>query len=433
MAKRERNRTRAQIIRRRILILAVVAAVPLCLLAGWRLFVRRPSLPAAVTPDPAAQGADPGSLLTGDRKKDFFTFLVVGRDSGGGGNTDTIMVVAYDIPGQTVHILNIYRDTMVNVSWDIKRINSVYNALGMDGLKEHVGKLIGFTPDYCIKIELEAFGELVDAIGGVDFEIPNNMNYNDPTQNLHIRFEKGWQHLDGNDAMKVIRWRKNNDGSGISVGDIGRVQIQQDFLKALAGQCLKIGNLTKVGDFARIFSNNVDSDLSLGELIWFGQQALGLDTDNFTFHTLPGDYNGSAWSRTYQTYQSYVLPSAGEIADLISAYFNPYHSDVTADMLDIMSVNRDGSLSASGGVVADKTAGKPPAKPAPKPQETAGPVSGEAPPLEEIPEPEESVQPVPAEATPPAQTPMPEPEAGPDSLPQPSYQLLPAMPLPAGN
>ncbi len=314
MPNEKHKGTREQIIRRRVLALAAIVAVCLCVLAAWNVVVRKPDLPSVPTPDPASQGTDPGSARPGARKKDFFTFLVVGRDSGGGGNTDTFMVVAYDVPNQKVSILNIYRDTMVNVSWDIKRINSVYNVLGMDGLKEHVGKLLGFTPDYGIKIELEAFGELVDAIGGVYFEIPYDINYDDPTQNLHIHFDKGLKHLSGQDAMKVIRWRKNNDGSGVSVGDIGRVEIQQDFIRALARQCLKIGNLTKVGEFARIFSKHVDSDLTVGELIWFGQQALGLDADDLSFYTLPGNYNGSAWSRTYQNYQSYVLPYASEIA-----------------------------------------------------------------------------------------------------------------------
>ncbi len=432
MANRERKRTRRQIIRRRILILAVVAAALLCLLAAWMLIVRKPALPAATTPDPASQETDPGSYLSGDRKKDFFTFLIVGRDSGGGGNTDTIMVVAYDVPNQTVNILNIYRDTMVNVSWDIKRINSVYNVLGMDGLKEHIRKLIGFTPDYYIKIELEAFGELVDAVGGVDFEIPNDMNYDDPTQDLHIHFDEGMQHLDGDDAMKVIRWRKNNDGSGISVGDIGRVQIQQDFIKALADQCLKIGNITKVGEFAKIFNKNVDSDLTVGELIWFGQQALGLDTGNLNFHTLPGNYNGSAWSRAYQNYQSYVLPYANEIAILINEYFNPYYADVTTDMMDIMSVNKNGSLSASSGVLADKKAGSPPVKPTPKPEETPAPETEESVPPEENPAPEESSEPMPEESGQPADTPSPEPTPEPTAT-QPSNNFLPAMPAPAGT
>ena len=454
MAKRlQTQQTQKKTVRRRVLILAVAAAVMvgfLSLLAAWKLVVRKPELPASASsvPSGAVEGTDPGAALSGDRKKDFFTFLVVGRDSGGGGNTDTMMVVAYDVPNQSINILNIYRDTMVNVPWEIKRVNSVYNGLGIDGLKEHIGKLLGFVPDYYVKVELEAFGELVGAIGGVDFEVPYKMSYDDPTQDLHIHFDKGLQHLDGDDAMRVIRWRKNNDGSGVSVGDIGRVQIQQDFIKALAKQCLKIGNITKVGEFARIFNENVDSDLTLGEMIWFGQQALGMDTDKLVFHTLPGDYNASAWSRTYQNYQSYVVPDADAIADLINEYFNPYVQKVTTDMMDIMSINADGSLSASGGSLADPKSGLAPVKPtkspeqAEEPEESAAPEEpGETEPSESLP-PEETGQPtespapeesqIPEESQAPEQ-PSPEPTQAAEVSPQITGRLLPAMPTPAAT
>lgn len=455
MAKRQdTQQSKKKTVRHRVLILAVVAAVMvgcLSLMAAWRLVVRKPALPAAPTATPVAgeeEETDPGPSLSGDRKKDFFTFLVVGRDSGGGGNTDTMMVVAYDVPNQTINILNIYRDTMVNVPWEIKRINSVYNGLGIDGLKEHMGKLLGFVPDYYVKVELEAFGELVHAIGGVDFDIPYKMSYDDPTQDLHIHFNKGLQHLDGDDAMRVIRWRKNNDGSGVSVGDIGRVQIQQDFIRALAKQCLKIGNITKVGEFARIFNENVDSDLTLGEMVWFGQQALGMDTDNLAFHTLPGDYDAYAWSRTYQNYQSYVIPFADEIVDLVNEYFNPYVQKVTTDMMDIMSINADGSLSASGGKLADPKAGLPPVKPTKKPEETPEPeesalpkepedsIPVESAPPEESPAPEDTGQPTESQTPEESEAPVvlpPEPSETVEALPQITGRLLPAMPRPAAT
>lgn len=444
MAKRVIQRTREQIIRRRILVLAVVVAVLLSAVAAYKLIVRKPSLPAAQDPSADLSGAENPGLLSGDRKKDYFTFLIVGRDSGGGGNTDTIMVVSYDVPNQKINVLNIFRDTMVNVPWEIKKINSVYNASGIDGLKQQIAKLIGFAPDYYVKVELDAFGELVDAIGGVDFDIPYDMNYDDPTQDLHIHFEKGMQHLSGDDAMRVIRWRKNNDGTHVSVGDVGRVQIQQDFVRALAKQCLSIGNITKVGEFARIFNTRVDSDLTLGELIWFGQQALGMSADNLAFHTLPGDYNAVAWSRTYRNYQSYVLPYGDKIAEMINEYFNPYDENVTTDMLDIMSINSDGSLSASGGVLADEKAGQAPVITTSKPKSTSetetqngdsdddspAPQQSAAPEATPTPAPEASA--APEETAAPEVTPTPEPPEATEA-PQTTDNLLPAVPAPAAT
>lgn len=439
MAKRDKKLNREQIIRRRVLILAAVCAVLLSLFAVWKLVVHKPSLPPTPveTPAPGDTQTSQGPTLTGDRKKDFFTFLIVGRDTGGGGNTDTIMVAAYDVPNKSINILNVYRDTMVNVKWDIKRINSVYNVEGIDGLKDHIKSLLGFAPDFYVKVELDAFGQLVDAIDGVDFDIPYNMNYDDPTQDLHIHFKKGMQHLTGDEAMRVIRWRKNNDGSGVSVGDVGRVQIEQDFMVALFKQCLKIGNITKIGEFARIFNENVDSDLTVGEMVWFGQQAMGVSADNLQFFTLPGNYNGSAWSRTYHNYQSYVLPDADGIVEMVNEYFNPYYESVTKGMLDIMSVNKNGSLSASGGTLADPKAAEPPVKETPKP-ETTEPAESPAP--DETPAagtgPEENQAPeesgAPEESAVPEQSAPPEPTASPEPTAQTAEgNLLPARPQPA--
>ena len=177
------------------LVLAILAAVLVTVFAAYRLLVVKPSLP-----EPGAERPDEdqnyefgeGPRLSGDRKEEFYTFLLVGRDTGGGGNTDTLMVMAYDIPNQTLNVMSIPRDTMVNVPWDIKRINSVYNYApyydkdGIQFLKEEVSYLIGFQPDYTIVVEWEAVGELVDAIGGVEFDVPIDMNYDDPTQNLSL-------------------------------------------------------------------------------------------------------------------------------------------------------------------------------------------------------------------------------------------------------
>ena len=155
--------------------------------------------------------------------------------------------------------------------------------------------------------------------------------------------------------MGVVRWRQNNDCSHSAQGDIGRIQIQQSFLKAVIVQCLKLENVTKVGQFAQIFTENVQTDLSLGNLAWFGEQAIfgGLTMDNVNFVTMPGNYNNAAWSRIYKNKQSYVTPYGDEILEMVNEYFNPYLEDRTASMQDIMSINKDGTLSSSTGVVKD--------------------------------------------------------------------------------
>ena len=368
--KEKKPRTRKEKIRLTvILVLVILLALVLVLFAVYRAWAKPPVL--SDQPSLKDQGGSgnsvadtiPGVEVGGDRKEDFYTFLVVGRDTGGGGNTDTILLAAYDIPNQKLNVMSIPRDTMVNIPYDIKRINAVYNYAGggdegIQALYTEVSQLVGFVPDYEVVVEWKAVGELVEAIGGVWFDVPRNMSYDDPTQDLHIHINKGYQLLDGEQAMKVIRWRQNNDGTGYVTGDIGRIETQQAFLKAVVEQCLKIENVTKIQQFAKIFTENVQTDLTVGNLVWFAEQAIfgGLTMENVNFITLPGDYNATAWSRNYQNYQSYVLPNAEELLAVVNESFNPYLADRTTTGLDIMSVNKDGSLSSTTGMVEDSAA-----------------------------------------------------------------------------
>ncbi len=135
-----------------IVLLALVAAGVII----HQIYVRPPEIPSQET----SQGTDPGVLGAG-RRDGVYTFLLVGRDDGGGGNTDTIMVGCYDVKNATLDVLSIYRDTLVDVPWEIKKINSVYNNQGMEGVQQQVKNLIGYVPDYYFVVELDAVAELV--------------------------------------------------------------------------------------------------------------------------------------------------------------------------------------------------------------------------------------------------------------------------------
>ena len=213
-------------------------------------------------------------------------------------------------------------------------------------------------------VEWEAVGELVDAIDGVWFDVPRNMNYDDPTQDLHIHIEKGYQLLDGEDAMGVIRYRHDNDMRyGYADGDLGRIKTQQAFLKAVVEQCLQIQNITRIGELAEVFNKNVTTNLSVNNLLWFGQQAvLGnekngepLDMDNVNFMTMPNE-GKYVWSRTYHNEQSYVVPLEEELIEMVNTYFNPYLDELTSNELDIMSVDENGRLHSTSGTVEDTKA-----------------------------------------------------------------------------
>ena len=303
----------------------------------------------------------------GERKsKDFYTVLVLGRDTGGGGNTDTMLLASYDVTNQKATVMSIPRDTMVNVPWDIKKINSVYNYYGggdkgLQALYKEIAQLVGFEPDYQVIVEWDAVGAIVEAMGGVYYDVPRNMNYDDPYQDLHIHQTKGYRKLSGDDAMQVLRYRHDNDMRyGYPDGDLGRIKTQQTLLKAMVEQLLQLKNVTKIGEFARAVKNNVTSDLTFEEMLWFGSQAVmgGLKVDDVNFVTMPntGKY---VYSRVVGGPLSYVVPNAQELLNLVNNELSPFVETFTMRDLDIMSVNSDGSVSSSTGHVEDSKAAKP--------------------------------------------------------------------------
>ena len=360
-----------------IAVAVVLAIVLIAVVACQSLFVR-PDLPdknadadSGTQEEEIDWGEGTRPRSDGERKsQDYYTVLILGRDTGGGGNTDTMLLASYDVTNQKATVMSIPRDTMVNVSWDIKRINSVYNYYGggdrgIQYLYKEIAQLVGFEPDYQVVVEWDAVGQIVDAMGGVWFDVPRNMNYDDPYQDLHIHQEKGYRLLSGDDAMQVLRYRHDNDMRyGYPDGDLGRIKTQQAFLTAMVDQLLQIKNVTKINQFIQVFQNNVETDLSFQNILWFAQQAIlgGLSMENVEFVTMP-NRTASCWSRTYHNYQSYVVPSADELLELVNTKLSPYTEVFTLSDLDIMSVNSDGSISSSTGHVEDSRAARPPVKP----------------------------------------------------------------------
>lgn len=292
--------------------------------------------------------------VSGDRKEGMYTFLLVGTDMDDG-NTDTIMVASYDAVNQKVGIMSIPRDTMINEKWDLKKINSVYSRTGssMDSLANRVQKLVGFKPDFYVKVDLKMFVELVDLVKGVEFDVPQDMKYSDPAQDLYIDLKAGVQVLDGEKAMQLVRFRRYAEG------DIKRVQVQQDFMKALIKKCLSFDNWGKVKAYIDLAMENIQTELEFGSIVWFAANALGLNgvpalkmEDVYTC-TIPGDYWGSAWSRSTNSEQSYVTIYPKQVVEVVNERFNPYEQKVTTGMLDAMSILKNGDIASSTGTLKD--------------------------------------------------------------------------------
>ena len=222
-------------------ILVALSAVIVVLFCAYRLAAKKPE--QAQEPEPPAQENPSGSLSPEQsadpgrqRRPGTYTFLLAASDQSSG-NADTIMVAAYDTEAQTVGIVSVPRDTLLEGG----KINSVYHK-GPEALAETVTDLLGVPIDYYVTVDVEGFVALVDELGGIDFDVPVRMSYDDPTQDLHIHYEAGMQHLDGEDVLKVARCRNNSDGPGsypdnvylaYPDGDIGRTRTQQQLISAI--------------------------------------------------------------------------------------------------------------------------------------------------------------------------------------------------------
>jgi len=277
-------------------------------------------------------------LTGGTWRNGVYSVLILGEDDGFGG-PDVIMVALLDTNVGSLDVLSIPRDTMVNVPWGLKKINSIqayYRQLPgehtnyAEAMAEQVGRLIGHIPQNWITLDLRGFTNLVNVIGGVEFYVPQNMQYADPEQDLNINLRRGLQRLNGNQAMQLVRFRSFPEG------DIARIGVQQDFMHALADQLLSIEGLLAVGDLVRIFEENVDTNMSLRSLAFLAYELLRLDAADIRFHSA----NVANANITDQVNGiSYVSLYVDPWIVLINRYINPFTWQIMAEDLEILTRN----------------------------------------------------------------------------------------------
>lgn len=262
------------------------------------------------------------------KNNETVNILVLGMDIGDTKNTentsarrtDTMMLLNYNPRTDYINIVSIPRDTLIEVEnahdgngnyipyW---KINAAYALGGEEEVIEQVQDLLDITVNYLVEVDYAAFRNLIDAIGGVEMTIDRDMYYDDDAQDLHINFKKGETVLlDGQKAEEFFRWRKNNDGTGLADGDLGRIKNQQKFISKLIEKCTDPSIITRVPDILKAIKENVVTNMSGTDMVKYGLEMIS--NSGISMETLQG-YNERIYGQDFlvvdPTYNESLLES----------------------------------------------------------------------------------------------------------------------------
>ena len=296
-------------------------------------------------------GQAPVNTVDG-RKPGVYTLLVAGVDVVSN-NTDTIMVGQLDTVNHTLNVVSIPRDTLTNLKHEVKKANSAYHYAayysgiqsssyyGCDPIEtmreELVKSFLGFDVDGYILVNMEAAAKVVDAIGGVEFDVPSGMDYDDPTQDLHIHIPEGRQTLTGEQFVQLMRFR-----SGYAGGDIQRIDMQHELLMAVASQMISLKNIPNLSQVISIVSGNMQTSLSSENMIYYAKEFLKLSSDSINFYTMPGNTNGNVFG------SSYVFCDIDAWLRMVNDYLNPWETEVTTANVNIVTYENGNFYSTTG-------------------------------------------------------------------------------------
>ena len=223
------------------------------------------------------------------------TVLVVGKDKTAG-LTDVMMLASLDTEQHSLQLLQIPRDTYAAYTErEYKKINGAYARLGGEGLSDFLEQSLGVTVDRYVCVDLEVLGDMVDRLGGVRMNVPIDMDYDDPDQNLHIHIKAGEQVLDGQTAQSFVRYR-----SGYALADVGRMDAQKLFLSALAKQAKESLSVAQTVSLVCGSFGKIKTDMTLNDCIACAKQLRSISLSNWYMATLPGASartggNSGAW------------------------------------------------------------------------------------------------------------------------------------------
>ena len=303
--KRKRKRRKIMILIFMLLLIAVCGAV------GFRMTLRKDGIAKdhskkAINPEPVKVEQVEKKEVEPEPVKPV-NVAVFGVDNDGF-RTDVNFVVSFNEETKDIHFVSIPRDTRVVMTEEmiasleerkkyIPYRNGVKGQCKLTEVHAYAGEeyrdkfsvemledLLGIEIDYFVKVDLNAFRDIVDAIGGVDMEVEQRLYYSDPVQNLYIDLQPGYQHLDGKKAEQLVRFRE-----GYAQKDLKRIQVQQDFMKALLEKVSSTSTiLENLPEIAKVLWDSIETDATLKDVLKYAKYIKDIDINNITMETIPG-------------------------------------------------------------------------------------------------------------------------------------------------
>lgn len=241
--------------------------------------------------------------------------LLLGVDKEGY-RTDVIIFAQLDVAKGTLNMLQIPRDTYVDgVRRSNKKINGSYFVYkdgtmqrDIENVYKEVEMLTGLKADNYLLVDTAGFRRIIDAMGGVYFDVPQRMWYEDPEQDLYIDLQPGPQMLDGDKAEQLVRFRRYVDG------DIGRVKVQKEFIGATLDKVFSASSVFNLPELVDIFSESCETSFSSDDMYRFGFVVMGIKRENINVLTLEG-------VAEYRNGISYYIANSNLNNQIISEYF----------------------------------------------------------------------------------------------------------------
>ncbi|MEW8973506.1 MAG: LCP family protein [Tissierellaceae bacterium] len=258
------------------------------------------------------------------KNKDEILFLLLGVDtydikSSGNERTDTMMLTSVNFKTGEIKLLSIPRDTRVPIRGKLDKINHAHAYGGVDLTLKTVQDFLNIDVDHYVKVDYKAVEKIVDAIGGVNIDVPRRMKYDDRTKGkeFHVNLDKGPQTLNGEKAIQFLRWRKNNDGTGYPGGDVDRIKAQQMFMEEMVKQTLQPKNILKLPTFIDTYFDYVETNIPLSTILKGAKAAKKIDLENMVTATIPGEGE-------YINKISYYIYDENEMNDVVMDMFGDF-------------------------------------------------------------------------------------------------------------